>query len=178
MHQIHYLIAWDAEEIRQHVLDAPIHSIGRGRKCDIRFSSPYVSRRHATLIKHFREDGSDYYQIVDGSHQGKPSMNGLSINAHKLQSHDLEDGDVVVLGERMQFRYFVRKIEDESTDKCNFLVKCSQSWNDLEETSWPSARYCLQCQQDVLYAEELWYLMYAPGNYNCFFVKHLLPEEE
>ncbi|MBD2093580.1 FHA domain-containing protein [Trichocoleus sp. FACHB-591] len=178
MLQIHRLIAWDDEVVREYVLDAPTYLIGRSPKCGIRFSSPYVSRRHATLVQRFREDGSNYYHIVDGSSKNRPSMNGSMINGYKLQSHDLEDGDVVVLGARMRFRYFVRKIENGATDKCNFLLKCSQTWDDLEETSWTLVRYCLQCQQEVFHAEELWHLLYAPDSYKCFFVKHLLPEEE
>ena len=105
--QNHLLIIEDGKGRRKFVLGKPKYSIGRDHKCDIRLASLFVGRHHANLIQHFRDDGSDYYQIVDGDRNGKPSVNGLLINGHKLQSHYLENEDVVVFGPCVRIIYFI-----------------------------------------------------------------------
>ncbi len=73
------------------------YSIGRDRQCDIRLASLFVSRHHATLVRVPTEKGTYSYRIVDGKLNGPRSVNGLLINGTKLQVHDLEDEDEVVL---------------------------------------------------------------------------------
>jgi hypothetical protein len=62
-----------------------VYSIGRDPRCDIRLFSQFVSRRHATLVRLPREDGSSFYRIVDGDAKGKPSANGLQLMLVKSQ---------------------------------------------------------------------------------------------
>ena len=89
-------------------MDAPVYTIGRDPKCDIRLVSQFVSRRHATLVRlPHEDDGSYYYRIVDGNLKGKPSANGLLINGRKLQAHDLEDEDEIVFGPQVRAIYYL-----------------------------------------------------------------------
>lgn len=100
------LIIEDDRGSRQLSLEAPVYSIGRDPVCDIRLSSQFVSRRHATLVQLQNDDGSFYYRIVDGNLRGKLSANGLLINQRKLRAYDLQDGDSVVLGPSVKITYY------------------------------------------------------------------------
>lgn len=106
-HQNHLLIIEDDKGRREFVLDAPVYSIGRDPKCDIRLVSQFVSRRHATLLQLPNEDGTYYYRIVDGNLKGKPSVNGFLINGRKLQTHDLKNEDEVVFGPQVRAIYYL-----------------------------------------------------------------------
>jgi len=108
-HQNHLLIIEDDKGRREFPLEEAVYSIGRDPKSDIRLSSQFVSRRHATLVRRLAEDGSPYYRIVDGNLKGKPSANGLMINGRKLQAHDLEDEDEVVFGPQVSAKYYLLK---------------------------------------------------------------------
>lgn len=105
----HLLIIEDDKGRREFPLEEAVYSVGRDPKADIRLSSQFVSRRHATLVRRHREDGSPYYRIVDGNLKGKPSANGLLINGRKLQAHDLEDEDEVVFGPQVTAKYYLLK---------------------------------------------------------------------
>lgn len=106
-HQNHLLIIEDDKGRREFVLDAPVYSLGRDPKCDIRLVSQFVSRRHATLLQLPNEDGTYYYRIVDGNLKGTPSVNGFLINGRKLQTHDLKNQDEVVFGPRVRAIYYL-----------------------------------------------------------------------
>jgi pSer/pThr/pTyr-binding forkhead associated (FHA) protein len=110
--QNHLLIIEDDKGQRHHTLEGSVYTIGRDLKCDICLASLFVSRRHATLVKLPKENGSYYYRIQDGSLKGKPSVNGLLVNGHKLQCHNLQNKDVVVFGPSVRIFYFVLE-EDE-----------------------------------------------------------------
>jgi pSer/pThr/pTyr-binding forkhead associated (FHA) protein len=105
----HLLIIEDDKGRKEFPLEEAVYSIGRDPKCDIRLSSQFVSRRHATLVRRHREDGSPYYRIVDGNLKGKPSANGLMINGRKIQAHDLQDEDEVVFGPQVSAKYYLLK---------------------------------------------------------------------
>jgi pSer/pThr/pTyr-binding forkhead associated (FHA) protein len=107
--QNHLLIIEDDKGRKEFPLRSDVYSIGRDPKSDIRLFSQFVSRRHATLVRRHREDGSPYYRIVDGNLKGKPSSNGLMINGRKLQAHDLEDEDEVVFGPQVSAKYYLLK---------------------------------------------------------------------
>jgi pSer/pThr/pTyr-binding forkhead associated (FHA) protein len=107
--QNHLLIIEDDKGRKEFPLRGDVYSIGRDPKSDIRLFSQFVSRRHATLVRRLREDGSPYYRIVDGNLKGKPSANGLMINGRKLQAHDLEDEDEVVFGPQVSAKYYLLK---------------------------------------------------------------------
>ncbi len=108
----HLLIIEDDKGRREFTLEEAVYSIGRDPKSDIRLFSQFVSRRHATLVRRQREDGSPYYRIVDGNLKGKPSANGLLINGKKLQAHDLQDEDEVVFGPQVSAKYYLLKRVD------------------------------------------------------------------
>ncbi|MBE9114895.1 FHA domain-containing protein [Lusitaniella coriacea LEGE 07157] len=94
----HYLIVEDDRGRKGISLKEASYRIGREKNSDIHLSSQFVSRRHATLNRRVREDGTSYYQIVDGDGEGRTSVNGLLINGRKLESHNLKHGDEIVFG--------------------------------------------------------------------------------
>ncbi|MBD2120307.1 FHA domain-containing protein [Trichocoleus sp. FACHB-262] len=169
MNQLHYLAIEDNRGIRELLLDAPTYSIGRSAKRDIRLFSMFVSPHHATLVQQSREDGSSCYRIIDGNLEGKPSITGISIEGHKLEAHNLENGDVVVLGPQVYLFYLTKEKGDESIGKCDFLFQCSKKWDGLRETSDSNIRYCSECQQEV-YRIKSSDLKNRPATYKCFAV--------
>lgn len=114
-HQDHLLILEDEKGRKEFTLEKPLYSIGRDQGCDIKLFSQFVSRRHATLVRRPREDGSCYYRIVDGDFKGKSSANGLLINGRKLQAHDLQDEDEIVFGPKVKAIYYLLKRESIPT---------------------------------------------------------------
>jgi pSer/pThr/pTyr-binding forkhead associated (FHA) protein len=60
----HLLIVEDDQGRKQFNLDAPVYLLGRDPGCDIRLFSQFVSRRHATLLRVSREDGTYYYRLL------------------------------------------------------------------------------------------------------------------
>lgn len=107
----HWLIVQDDKGRREFPLGGEVYSIGRAPNCDIRLYSLFVSRRHATLVRRQREDGSYYYRIVDGDLKGQSSSNGILINSHKVPSHNLENEDVVTFDPRVTAKYYRLKRE-------------------------------------------------------------------
>lgn len=109
----HFLIIEDDRTgLQEHVLEAPLHSVGRDPKCDIRLTSQFVSRRQATLVKIANEDGSFYYRIVDGVPKGKASSNGILVNGRKTLACDLQDRDEITFAPRIRAIYHLREAED------------------------------------------------------------------
>ncbi|MBZ8180136.1 MAG: FHA domain-containing protein [Oscillatoria sp. PMC 1051.18] len=108
-HQEHLLIIEDGKGRNEVILKDPAYSVGRDQKCEICLRSQFVSRRHATLFRKLREDGSAYYQIVDGDAKGKQSVNGLMINGRKMSEHDLKHGDEIVFGPQVFAIYQLRQ---------------------------------------------------------------------
>ncbi|MDY7013258.1 MAG: FHA domain-containing protein [Cyanobacteriota bacterium] len=98
VHQDHLLIIEDDKGRRSLSLKEASYTIGRGQNSDIRLSSQFVSRHHATLLRRLEADGTSYYRIVDGDGQGKNSVNGLLINGEKKEAQDLKHGDEIVFG--------------------------------------------------------------------------------
>ena len=62
--------------------------IGRSLAADVRFDDPTVSRRHAILHRHDRG-----VRILDDR-----SLNGVFVNGERVHSHELVDGDEIVIG--------------------------------------------------------------------------------
>ncbi|MBD1806739.1 FHA domain-containing protein [Microcoleus sp. FACHB-SPT15] len=114
-HQNHLLIIEDDKGRKEFPLEEAVYSIGRDPNSDIRLFSQFVSRRHATLVRRQREDGSPYYRIVDGNLKGQPSANGLIINGRKLQAHDLQDEDEVIFGPQVSAKYYLLKTDPHPT---------------------------------------------------------------
>jgi len=73
----------------------PVVRIGRGAENDIRLTNDSISTRHAEI--HRRRDGQIY--LIDLG-----SSNGVYVNNSKLERAELNDGDVIELGEvRLRF---------------------------------------------------------------------------
>lgn len=103
----HLLIIDDEKGRREFELNQPMYRLGRDPKCDIRLSSQFVSRLHATLIQLPQPDGSFFYRILDGGVDGKPSSNGILINGSKVQAGDLKNSDEIVFGPKISAVYYV-----------------------------------------------------------------------
>jgi pSer/pThr/pTyr-binding forkhead associated (FHA) protein len=116
----HSLIIEDDRGRREYILDASMYSIGRDLKCDIRIDSQYVSRRHATLVQLFADDGTFHYRIVDGLPKGKPSSNGLFVNGRRLPACDLNDRDEIKLGPKICATYRIRNFGQYTSPLMNF----------------------------------------------------------
>ena len=102
----HVIVISDNLGQRRFALTAPTYSIGRASTCDIRIACGFVSRHHATLVQLPRDDGSSFYRIIDGNLQGKVSANGLMANSRKCTSHNLENEDVISLGQNVTLTYY------------------------------------------------------------------------
>jgi pSer/pThr/pTyr-binding forkhead associated (FHA) protein len=115
----HLLIIQDDQGRKEFTLQQTIYSLGRGRDCNIRLVSQFVSRRHATLVrmpKIQKGDSSNnyYYRIVDGDATGKPSANGIMINGRKTSVHNLKNEDEIVFGPTVRAIYYVLENSDMS----------------------------------------------------------------
>lgn len=122
----HLLIIEDDQGRKEFILDRPVYSIGRDRDCDIRLISQFVSRRHATLVRLPRDDQNNgyYYRIVDGDAKGKPSSNGLLINARRTPAHDLKNEDEVIFGPQVRAIYYLLKdsMQTGQTDSTEYDI--------------------------------------------------------
>ncbi|PZV09812.1 MAG: phosphopeptide-binding protein [Leptolyngbya sp.] len=116
----HVLIVEDDQGRKEHILDAPMYSIGRDPNCDIRLASQFVSRRHATLVQLPGDDGDYQYRIVDGAPKGKPSSNGLLVNGRKVQACDLNDRDEIMFGPKIHATYHLQEQESEQVRPQNY----------------------------------------------------------
>ena len=76
--------------VKEFLLKPGVSVIGRLAQSDIHLPSPDVSRRHAQI-----NVGPDGCFITDLG-----SENGVKVNGRLVESHQLEDGDVVVLGKQ------------------------------------------------------------------------------
>ena len=101
----HLLVIEDDKGRKEMLLKDARYVLGRARECHIHLNSQFVSRSHATLLRLMREDGTEYYRIVDGLPEGKSSANGILVNGRKVHYHDLQDGDQVVFGPQVFIVY-------------------------------------------------------------------------
>ncbi|MCU0526223.1 MAG: FHA domain-containing protein [Elainella sp. Prado103] len=113
--QTHKLIIEDSKGQEEYTLDSALYSIGRDPTCDIRLSSYFVSRHHATLVRFADDEGNYCYRIMDGNLQGKLSANGLLINGRKLAVHDLQNRDKIIFGPQVQAVYYLLEREHITT---------------------------------------------------------------
>ncbi len=133
----HVLIIEDDKGRKEYPLEENVYSIGRDQKSDIRLFSQFVSRQHATLVRHERADGSPYYRIVDGNAKGKPSANGLFINGRKTKTHDLEDGDKIEFGPNVTAKYLQFKRETTPTGPIDeFDITLISPWLTWTRRGW------------------------------------------
>ncbi|MBX2863313.1 MAG: FHA domain-containing protein [Leptolyngbyaceae cyanobacterium MAG.088] len=128
------LIVEDNQGKREIELDDPVYSVGRDVNCNVRLTSQFVSRYHATLVQLPNHDGSFYYRILDGNLKGKTSANGLLINGRKLQSHDLKNEDEIILGPQVRAVYYQLKRDAIATVPSDDEFEP----NDPVSCPWPS----------------------------------------
>lgn len=89
----------------RHPLEAPGLVIGRGTDADLRINDPGVSRRHAE-IRVMPGAEAPVVSIVDLG-----STNGMTVNGHRVQQAQLDDGGVVKIGNTSMTVHFVRSRE-------------------------------------------------------------------
>ena len=102
--------------------------IGRAPECDIVIGQDRVSRRHAVVI-------------VDGALvtiKDLTSQNGVFVNGVKTSSHDLVNGDEIMIGE-CKIRFFATEI-DLSAGEALRLLTVPGSLIDLDKLRPPPAR--------------------------------------
>lgn len=88
------------------ILESATCTIGRDKSNSIVLDSPLVSRHHATLFRVSLPGTFNYlFRIVDGNLQGIRSTNGLIVNGQCTFSHDLQHGDVIIIGD-FKARYY------------------------------------------------------------------------
>ena len=83
-----YLAFRDGERVSVLPVEREWTRIGRSLAADIRLDDPTVSRRHALVC---RQAGR--VRVLDDR-----SLNGLFLNGERVEWHDLEDGDELVVG--------------------------------------------------------------------------------
>lgn len=114
--EVHWLIVLDDKGSREIPLGGEIYSMGRDPNSDIRIFSMFVSRRHATLVRQDRENGSYDYRIVDGDLEGNHSSNGILINGRKLNNHILKHKDEIVFAGGVSAEYHRVKRDQRDTE--------------------------------------------------------------
>ncbi len=96
------LILEDQRGQRGVVLDKIYYSVGRAANNHIRLYDPFVSRRHALIIRVPEENQAGYsYVIFDGSPGSRQSTNGLFVNGKRVASHRLQLFDKIGFGPRV-----------------------------------------------------------------------------
>jgi FHA domain/Zinc-ribbon containing domain len=98
-----YLAFNDDGEIRVVTLEEGWTRLGRSLAAHVRFDDPTVSRRHALL---HRDEGS--VRILDDR-----SLNGVFLNGERVDWHELDDGDEIVIG---RFHLYFISLTGESLD--------------------------------------------------------------
>ncbi len=91
-----YLIQISGRETGQmHRLGGKDMRIGRDPTCEIMLDDPHVSRTHAEILD---QDGN--LLLKDAG-----STNGVFVNGKKITEHQLADGDKILIGTRLYFKF-------------------------------------------------------------------------
>ncbi|MDX2255164.1 MAG: FHA domain-containing protein [Pseudanabaenaceae cyanobacterium bins.39] len=100
------LVVTDNSGTRKVPLVEDQYTIGREADNVIHLDSDFVSRYHAHLVRVNDSHHGHTFRIIDGSISGKPSKNGLVVNAlHSVLSYDLKDGDIVTFAPEVHILY-------------------------------------------------------------------------
>ncbi len=106
-----YLIQLSGNETGQnHRISAKTIRIGRDITCDICVDDPHVSRLHAEVVS----VGTDIILRDLGS------TNGIFVNGNKITEHRLLDGDKVLVGTRLYFRFTYQDSHDQNYQQSLF----------------------------------------------------------
>ena len=100
------LVIRQNEQFSSHTLRTRMYSIGREKGNDIVIDDPFISRRHAYLIRS-QEEGTQQttYEVLDCGKRNKYSTNGIFVNGKKIKHHALKYGDLINLGPKTQARF-------------------------------------------------------------------------
>lgn len=106
-----YLIQLSGRETGQnHSLSGRTVKIGRDVTCEICVDDPHVSRVHGVIAT----VGTDIV-IRD-----LESTNGIFVNGNKIKEHKLVDGDKVLVGTRLYFRFAYQDAHDQNYQQSLF----------------------------------------------------------
>jgi hypothetical protein len=87
-------LAFEDDDVQIVELDDGWTRLGRSLSAQVRFDDPTVSRRHAMIHRE-----ADDVRILDDR-----SLNGVFVNGHRIDWHELQDGDEIGVG-RFQLHY-------------------------------------------------------------------------
>ncbi len=108
----HILVIEDSRGHRAIHLAGTSYSIGRDPVNAIQLDERDVSRKHALLVR-FPYGSDCRYQIVDGSADGKRSLNGIKVQGQWCYTHVLKDGDIIHFGASAKANYYIRQLPFE-----------------------------------------------------------------
>ncbi len=115
----HLLVINDGQR-RAVALEAAAYSIGRDPSNAITIDFDTISRQHAILLRMPIPGTHRYrYRVMDGNAEGKPSANGVYVNGERCKSHDLNAGDVISFGHKIQASYLTVSMGE--TEFVNYL---------------------------------------------------------
>jgi len=85
-------------------LTRPVQTLGRASDCHIKIranlpNADTVSEYHARLLQR-----NGRWVVLDGTRNGTPSLNGITVNGKRTLANYLEDGDVLTCG-ALRFRF-------------------------------------------------------------------------
>ncbi|MFN4280053.1 EAL domain-containing protein [Thermosynechococcus sp.] len=104
----HLLVIEDRAGRRTIRLEANTYTIGRHPSNTIVLKSPMVSRQHAVLLRIVDPNtGNFLFRLVDGNLQGKPSVNGITVNGRRCRSCILRHRDIIFFGDEVRACYHV-----------------------------------------------------------------------
>jgi diguanylate cyclase (GGDEF)-like protein len=104
----HFLVIEDLYGRRTITLEQAFYSIGRHSSNSIVIYSKQVSRKHAILIrkKHKDFDNNSFF-LIDGDGRGNQSNNSIFVNGKKCLVRELQDGDLINFGGRVNASYHI-----------------------------------------------------------------------
>ena len=143
--ECHFFIIHDSNGSRSIHLTSLTYSLGRSSKSAIVLPSSSISREHALLLRMPCPNPGRYmFRLLDGNANGKPSLNGFTVNGEKKSVHDLQDGDLIVFGGAIEVSYAVtaegvmsvedskRTLANEGLQEDAFTVLGSHTKRELE----------------------------------------------
>ncbi len=96
--------------------------IGRDATCEICIDDPHVSRVHC-VIQH----GDDGHPVI----RDLESTNGIFVNGNKVLEHKLADGDKVLVGTRLYFRFSYQDAQDQNYQQSLFKAANNDALTSL-----------------------------------------------
>lgn len=96
--------------------------IGRDATCEICIDDPHVSRVHC-VIQH----GDDGVPVI----KDLESTNGVFVNGNKVTEHKLADGDKVLVGTRLYFRFSYQDAQDQNYQQSLFKAANNDALTNL-----------------------------------------------